>query len=189
MPRVHHLRARKPIPSIGVVPGDMYYKWRMRQGLGSVKRVSKTPPKPSQLTLSPFLSAWRGFGERIEELELDDTLHSTLQEIAGELRELGEECTSSRDNMPEGLQQGETGQLLETRAEKCEEWASALEQLDEPDEPNEEEIKGQVEREDGQSDADYEGSQNEAWEAAQSDYEEELRQLRDDAIGADPGEE
>jgi len=167
----------------------MYYKWKMRQGNSGVKRVSKTPPRPSQLTLSPFLSAWRGFSERIEDMDLDGNFYAALQELAGEIRELGEEQTNNRDNMPEGLQQGETGLLLETRAEKCEEWASALESLDEPDEPDEETVKAEVERAEGETDEEFKGRQDEAWETAQEEYQGKLKELQEEAVGADPGEE
>ncbi len=189
MAKVQHIRARKEIPSIGVKPGDMYYKVKLRSGNGSVKRVSKTPFRPSQLTLSAFLSAWRGFSEQIEDLALDDDLYDNLQSLAGEMRALGEEQTASRENMPDGLQNSPTGELLETRANNCETWADAIEQLDKPDIPDEEAVRAAVDRMEAESDEDYVQRQDDAWEAAQEAYEEELRQLRDDALAEDPGEE
>jgi hypothetical protein len=45
--------------------------------------------------------------------------------------------------MPEGLQQGETGQTLEERVSNCDDWINELQALDVPD------------REDDQSDEDY----------------------------------
>ena len=46
--------------------------------------------------------------------------------MADSLEELAQECRDAYDNMPEGLQQGDTGQLLEQRAEGCEEAANAI---------------------------------------------------------------
>src|SRR5207248_1872438 len=52
---------------------------------------------------------------------------SALEEIASSVREAGEECEGNRSNMPDGLQDSETGQLLETRAEQCNTMADDLE--------------------------------------------------------------
>jgi hypothetical protein len=69
-----------------------------------------------------------------------------LNNAAQEAREVGEEYTSSRDNMPEGLQNAGTGEELEQKAQSCEDWADALESAassvegmdaPEPDEPAE----------------------------------------------------
>ena len=48
--------------------------------------------------------------------------------VAEALRELGSEQQEKYDNMPEGLQQGDTGQMLEERASNCESWADEIEQ-------------------------------------------------------------
>lgn len=188
MVSVKHRRANKDYPEIGIKAGEMYYTWRMRQGNGSVKRMSKTPPKPSQLTLSDWASPYRAFAEEIEELELDDNLYSELQRIAGEIRSLGEEQQAKLDNMPEGLQQGDTGQLLQSRAEACEEWADAIEALDEPDIPNEDEVRNGVERDADASDEGYKEDQDAAWSDAEASYQGELESLRDDAVAAQPEE-
>jgi hypothetical protein len=84
-------------------------------------------------------------------------LSSELTDIAGDIRTLGEECQEKHDNMPEGLQQGDTGQLLETRAQECEgkaeELESAARALDSFEEPEDEDDKEQA-REDAASEAD-----------------------------------
>jgi hypothetical protein len=125
MARAHFVKkAQKDNPV--VKKGESYYWWSFRFG---GKRYSTKPPRPSQLTQSEFLSQAYELQERIEDLapaDLDD-LVSYVEEIGNEFRQLGEECSEKHDNMPEGLQDGDTGQLLEARAEKCVEIADELE--------------------------------------------------------------
>lgn len=142
MPRVHHVkRARKPNPVVtaedieraksGQDPdAASYYFWEFRFG---GKQFSKTPPKQSQLTQSEFLSQAYELNERIEGLDISSDirdLQSEVEDIIGEIRQLGEEQQEKRDNMPFQLQDSESGALLEERYEACEEWASNLESVD-----------------------------------------------------------
>jgi DNA repair ATPase RecN len=86
-----------------------------------------------------------GFAGLIGEIEasLDaaedvDGVRSVLEEI----RTLGEEQQEKLENMPEGLQQGDTGQLLQERADNCESWAGEIESAcDEYDNKVEEIVK------------------------------------------------
>jgi hypothetical protein len=189
MPTVKHRKAAKDYPEIGVKAGEMYYSWRMRTQAGGVKRISKTPPKPSQLTLSEFKSQWRAFAEEIDDLPLDSDLYDNLQQIAARMRELGDEQSEKKDGMPDGLQQGDTGQMLETRADNCNSWADVLEGLDEPDAPDEEATKSAVERESGQTDEEFEAAKTAAYEEAVEAYNEKLQEIKDEAAQGDPGEE
>lgn len=134
MPKVHTVKsARNPIPSVGVKKGDTYYWWKFRYG---GKRVSKVYPKRSQLTQSEFLSAYYELLERLDTLDpaayMDDpaSLRSDLEDIASEIRQLGDDQRDKRENMPEQLQDGDTGTLLEERADGCESWADELEGID-----------------------------------------------------------
>ncbi len=151
MPRLNFVKkARKNNPRAGVKAGESYYWWanRMPGSASGVKRFSKTRPEPWQL-LPPgsFGSTVGELEHRLGQLSLDeaatgddatddakeacaDSLKSEVAEIVGEIRSLGEEQTEKRDNMPEGLQQGDTGQLLEDRAQAMEDWADELEQID-----------------------------------------------------------
>jgi hypothetical protein len=139
MPRVHHVKkARRGVPSIGVKPGDSYYWWANRApgSRSGVKRYSKTPPKPSQTTGNPFYAELYSIQEDIGEATPEDL--ADLQEMRDDwvqrVNDLAQEQRDKFDNMPEGLQQGETGQLLEERADALEQWASDLEGVDIPDE-------------------------------------------------------
>lgn len=142
MPKVKHVRARKDYPDHGISKGDMYYVAHVKTGQRSSKTLrSLTPLTPSQLTTSPFKSAWYGVQE---EWECGDKDEAAMRSAAEAIRELGEEAQSSFDNMPEGLQQAHIGELLENRANEAERiagelegLADELEGLEEPDEPSE----------------------------------------------------
>lgn len=123
MPRVTKRKARKDYPREGIKKGDEYYHWKRKTGPASgVTCRSLTPPSPSQLNT--------GFAGEVGELEASlDAAEDVdgVRSVAEEIRTLGEEQREKFDNMPEGLQQGETGQLLEERADQCEQWASDIE--------------------------------------------------------------
>lgn len=140
--------------------GEPYVFWAfMVGGRGGPKivRCGKPQCRPtrSDLTQSEFYSQLyaiqdSGFGcETLEELE------SARDEKAEELRNLGQEQQDKLDNMPDGLRDGDTGQLLQERADACEEVASELESIDVPssasvleDEPyNKEEHEGESKEE------------------------------------------
>jgi len=115
--------------------GDAYKWWKFRYGGRRIRCLKPgCSPKPSDLTQSEFYGTLYGIQESVE-TALDDfrnggepgDLASALNDTAQELRDLGEECQGKLDNMPEGLQQGDTGQLLENRAQECESKADELE--------------------------------------------------------------
>lgn len=83
----------------------------------------------------------------------------TAQRIADELDSIKEQCQDSLDNMPEGLQEGDIGQLLQERIDNLEYAISDLEDIDydsikeeaeanidveEGDEDYEEELEGEI---------------------------------------------
>jgi uncharacterized protein YukE len=129
MPRVHFVKkARKAIKEAGVKKGDSYYWWKFRFG---GKRVSKTPPKASQLTQSEFLGNMHAHQEDVDSFSASsvediDSVAGQLRDKAEEIRELGNECEEKYNNMPDSLQQGPTGELLQTRTEQCENIATEL---------------------------------------------------------------
>lgn len=128
MPRVNFVeKARKDNPV--AKKGESYYWWKFRYG---GKHYSKTRPKPSQLTQSPYLGMVRGLMEQIDDFKPEDAsdLESLRDEIAGELESLRDETQDNLDNMPEGLQEGDTGQMLQERIDACENAASELQNMD-----------------------------------------------------------
>ena len=131
MPIVHTVKkARKTYRGTGIKKGDKYYWWKFRYGS---KIKSKVYPKPSQLTQSEFLSTIYELTDRIEAfsdgLNRADVI-SEIEDIASEIRSLGEEQEDKRSNMPDQLQDAPSGELLEQRAEECSTMADSLESID-----------------------------------------------------------
>ena len=124
--------AAKDYPEHGIKKGESYYWWKFRFG---GKHYSKTPPKRSQLTQSDFLSQIYEIEDDIAIFECNnpEDLRSALDDFASRISGLGEECSDRLSNMPESLQQGSTGELLQNRADECELWASEVEAIDVPD--------------------------------------------------------
>lgn len=169
MARVHVRKARKDYPQNGVKKGDTYYFCQIKTGPRSSRILrSLTRFKPSQLTTSEFLSTAYELQERIEELDTEN-LEDSLQEIAEEIRSLGDEQYDKLSNMPEGLQQAPTGELLQQRQDMCEEWASNLEGIEIPEEVVEPAVE--PEKEDFKTEEEYEAAFT-LWEDATNAYEE-----------------
>jgi len=189
MAKVHFVKkARKAIPSAGVAVGDSYYWWKfMVGGRGGPKRVSKTPPTRSQTTQSEFYSAVYDLEDRISALSVDqfesgDDLKSELEDIASEIRQLGDDQGDKYDNMPEGLQQGDVGQMLEERRDACEAWADEIENVDVED-VDEAAVIADLKAE--KSEDDGPPTQDEIDEAIAEAVQEKLQAAIDEAQSAD----
>ena len=143
MPRVHHVKkARKD--NSAVKKGESYFWWKTRRTVGKsfigTKHRSKTRPKPSQLTSSEFmrqlLSLTEQLGDACSGADVENPvaaaqeLESSRDSVADELEALGDEQGEKRDNMPDGLRDGPTGEMLDERAEGCREMAEELRGVD-----------------------------------------------------------
>lgn len=148
MARVHAVRANKDYPAQGIKKGETYYKWTTRTVVGKryigTTHRSKVRPTRAQLTSSEFLSRLYeledGLGDRFSmdafrgsENWMDD-FSAERDSLIGEIEELRDETQEKLDNMPEGLQQGDTGQLLQERIDGLEGWTSDLESVEPSDE-------------------------------------------------------
>lgn len=177
MPRVHFVKkARKNQKAHGIKKGDSYYWWAFRFG---PKMVSKTPPKRQQLTRSDFLISLYDLEDRIEGLQADDTLSGEVESIIEDIRALAEEQEEKKSNMPEGLQEGDTGQLLDERKDGLESWADELEGVDLS--VDEDEIRNTTvdENEDGKSTDDKETElENKVAEAIEAAYQEKIDEVQ-----------
>ena len=126
MARIKHVKAAKDYPAQGIAKGDMYYYTKIKTGPYSSRVMrSKTPFKRSQLTSSDYLSQlydWEDSKAEIGSME-------DAQQFADDIRQLGEEQQEKLDGMPEGLQQGSTGEMLTERAEACENAANEIEEI------------------------------------------------------------
>lgn len=122
MARPVQRKANKDYPDHGIKKGDQYWYVKIKTGPRSSRVMrQKEKFKPRQLFLSS-LYEWQEQQGSLDSME-------NAQALADAIRELGEEQTSKKDGMPEGLQQGDTGQLLDTRAEACEAAASEIESI------------------------------------------------------------
>lgn len=117
--------ARKDYPSSGIKKGDTYWYVKLKLQRGGIVKRSRAPFKRSQLTTSDYLGPlydWEDDKSAI--VSMDDA-----QEFAERIRELGEEQQAKLDNMPEGLKDGDTGQMIQARAEACETAACEIEEI------------------------------------------------------------
>lgn len=183
MARAHFVKkARKDIPGTDIKAGDSYYWWAFRVGgRGTGKRYSKTPPKRSQLTQSAFYAALYDLQDDVAAITAQDAdqLSSDRDSIVERLNELGSEQQEKLDNMPEGLQQGPTGETLQERIDWCEQQASEFEQIDFDDFEEEdfdvEDAEAEAEEDDSnESDEDRQA----AVEEARSKHEERQKERR-----------
>jgi hypothetical protein len=130
MPRLHYVKkARKDNPAVKA--GEPYYWWKHAW---SAKQYSKTRPRPSQLTQSEFLSEYLSMGEDFEEavnaaVSIGE-LRDARQELLDRIEELRDETQGRLDNMPEPLQEADTGQMMQERIDGLEGWQSDLEAVD-----------------------------------------------------------
>lgn len=175
MPRVKQVVARKDYPDHGIKKGDKHYTWSLKTGPYSSRTFRQVaPPRPSQLTTSEFLGTIGDIGCEFDDLTHDEGLPDALKEIAERIRDLGQEQSDKYDNLPEGFQQGDTGQLLEERASNCEQWADDIDSVADELENKLEEINNKDPHElDEFSDLDPE---DEDYEAPDDDEIEAARQ-------------
>ena len=137
MPTVIHVKkARKDNKAAGIKKGQEYWYWSHQSGGRFVKTYFKTKPTRSQTTSSDFYATAYDLEDQLSSLIRDfnkggvidvGDIQSNLEGLANDVRELGEQQTEKHDNMPDGLQESETGQLLSDRADACETTAQNLE--------------------------------------------------------------
>jgi hypothetical protein len=130
MPRLHYVKkARKDNPAVKA--GEPYYWWKHAW---SAKQYSKTRPRASQLTQSEFMSEYLSMGEDFEDaLNGTDTVEdvqSAVDDLKDRIEQLIDETQGKLDNMPEPLQEGETGQMMQERIDGLEAWADELDGVD-----------------------------------------------------------
>ena len=134
MTRVTHVkRSRKDNPV--VKKGEPYYWWKFR--FGGI-RYSATPPKPSQLTQSEFLSTFYSLQEHVADLTDGvgklktcadvEALVDALREVQSDLEGLHDDTEEKHDNVEESFPNGSPVlELLESRRDGCQETCDAVE--------------------------------------------------------------
>lgn len=141
MPRVYEVKKCRKSPgkcsrcARRIKKGQPYIWWKFNYGPKYVRCDSSACyPHPSELTRSEFQGRIADLkkggigGDTFEELK------DARQTVVDELESLAEDCQEKYDNMPENFQNGDTGQLLQEREQACRDAASALENIDIPEE-------------------------------------------------------
>lgn len=97
-----------------IAKGESYYWWQFKN---NPKIFSKTRPKQSQLTQSSYLSELYTIEESLAEFSAAsiEDMDAGVQDFQSQLEQLRDQCQTSLDNMPESLQSGPTGELLQER--------------------------------------------------------------------------
>lgn len=204
MPRVH-IRTRRKVElktpmtcsvcSKPVEVGDTYYTWARKMGRSGAVYYNHQdcgPPQRSQLSsrktvavedaideANTAIQSWTPELAHAEPTYGDgyEDVATALQTVGEVAREVGAEYQDGFDNMPEGLNQGETAQAMEEVAQELESWADDLDSWspsnDEPDIP---------ERDEDEEDEAY----RERCEAALEDWANDVRTDAEDAMGDMP---
>lgn len=126
MAKVSRRKAAKAYPEHGIAKGDQYYYAKIKTGPRSSRTLRSLKPfSRSQLTSSEYLSALFSWEDERDKLSsMDDA-----QALADTIRDLGDAQGEKFDNMPDGLQQGPTGSMLEERRDACEAAAGEIEDI------------------------------------------------------------
>jgi hypothetical protein len=127
MPRVHSQKAAKDYPNIDVKKGETYYWWEFRYG---GKHMSKTPPRPSQLTQSKMSGAYaasESAQDTIASADSIDDIAEALRDAANSIREVAEEYEEAAN--AEGANGNRIPQAdeMEEKAQGLNDWADQLE--------------------------------------------------------------
>lgn len=172
--RAHFVKkARRDYPEDGIKKGDSYWFW----GFAFVNYIyrSKTQPRPSQLTRSEFMQSYLSIGETLDadirSATCKDDIEAAVEAAKSSIEELRDEQESKRSNMPEQLQESDTGQLLQDRYDQLDEWYNSLDGVD------------YSTLEDAESVDTDEKSDKEDDEEA----EDALSNLKNEILGLDPG--
>jgi hypothetical protein len=139
MARAHFVKkARKDVAGTDIKAGDAYYWWQFK---GGRKQCSKKPPRASQLTQSAFWQPIYSLQEQAADRGKFDEIEGAIDNFKSELENIGSECQDKLNNMPDSLQQGSTGELLQARSDACDEIVSELDGISVP---SEDEIKDEL---------------------------------------------
>jgi len=104
------------------------------------QHVSHGTPRQSQLTngaLRPVYAVIEATNDAVSGATTIDDIRMVVEECAAELESLRDEFQGNLENMPEGLQQGPTGELITERLEALDSFIEELQGIDWPEDPEE----------------------------------------------------
>ena len=127
--------------------GESYYTWCF---YGGQPQYSKERPKPSQLTQNWFKQQLYSIKEKIEEFEPEDIedVATFVDDIRSDAESLRDECQEHLDNMPEQLQDSDSGQTLQERIDNLDSVIGDIDSFDS-------EFESEIEKEDDETDDEF----------------------------------
>jgi len=127
MPKLNFVaKARKDNPA--VKKGESYFWWKFAFG---TKQFSEKRPPRSRLTQSEFFGTIWSLEDSFPD-GIDNTadMKSAFEEFSDQLTEVMEEQEGKLENMPESLQAGPTGELLQERHDALESWIDEIDSIE-----------------------------------------------------------
>ncbi len=107
MPKVHQCKASKDYPQHGIRKGDTYYHWAFFRGR---KQMSKTPPRRSQITASPTLSAayvaHESFEDSLSDAKCVEDVATACEDAVSAFDEVLSDYQESISNLEQAFQNG-----------------------------------------------------------------------------------
>ena len=131
MAKVHFVKKARKDNQV-VKAGESYHWWAFRYG---GKHYSKTPPRQSQLTESMFLSTvWAveesfTYDAKSDDWRDSEALRSMIEDAVEQVQGAIDQSQESFDNIPESLQYGPTGEMLQSRVDEGEVMISDYEDI------------------------------------------------------------
>jgi prefoldin subunit 5 len=149
--------------------GESYYTWCF---YGGQPQYSKERPKPSQLTQNWFKQELYSIQEKIEEFEPEDVedVATFIDEIRDDAESLRDECQEHLDNMPEQLQDSDSGQTLQERIDNLDSVIGDIDNFDS-------EFESEIEKEDDESNDEFLERQSEEKQQWLDDKTSEIQEF------------
>lgn len=160
--------------------GDPYVWWKFQFGPRLVRCAkAECYPKPSDLTRSEFLGQLYDLQARDIDGESVEDLESIKDELVSDLDSMRSDCEDKRSNMPEQLQDSDTGNLLQERIDALENAVSELEAIDfAPDlEPEPEQKKDEKDEAFNERHTEWEQAKDEALDAIRTEISDALNNI------------
>lgn len=125
---VKKVKAQKDYPAFGIRRGQEHYTWSIPQGGTFQKFRSLTQPKKSQLVPAGYQQDFAVLQETAAALgDIDDA--EQIQGLIDEIVALKEDTEEKLGNMPQQLQDSNTGQLMQDRITELETWIDELTEI------------------------------------------------------------
>jgi DNA-directed RNA polymerase subunit RPC12/RpoP len=180
MPKIYTQTARKEYKcgkcGAPILPGETYKKL-MGRFIQTRFACQNCKFKRSETTSSEYLS-------QLWALQDDFVIdgEESVESLISELETLRDEQQDKLDNMPEGLQEGDTGQLIQERLDSVDDAINTLESLEWPDE---EEARKEIEEEyadDDEDEDEEETSEEESKDAFERLVADRMQELTDEVV-------